>query len=163
MELKRFGMLVCHVLRLKLIQRTERAKHWGEEESCMSGMKLSRKLFARFCLGSELFGYRKRYRILSAGCKSNRLLFLSVSPSLLSKHSTPASPYNTEMTERPESIRTWWRQGSTANFSREGKSSEFYEASPDLGVLAFESNFKLSRPNKAHLWARFAPDLQPPL
>lgn len=68
----------------------------------MSGVELSRKLFARFCLGSELFGYRKRYRILSAGCKSNRLLFLSVSPSLLSKHSTPASPYNTGMTERPE-------------------------------------------------------------
>lgn len=122
--------------------KDRRGQAVGEEESCLSGVELSRKFFASFSLGSELFGYRTKYRILSAGCKSNCLLFLSASLFLLSKHGTPASPSNTQMTERPESGLGGGKGALPINFSREGKSSEFYEASPNLGVLAFKSNFK---------------------
>ena len=42
-------------------------------------VELPRKLSAKFCLGSELFGYRKRYRTVPAGCKSNSPYLLSLS------------------------------------------------------------------------------------
>lgn len=37
--------------------------------------------------------------------------------------------------------KTMW-EGRAANFSRGGRTSEFYEPSPDLGMLAINSKFK---------------------
>lgn len=139
--------------------KDRRGQAVGEEESCLSAVELSRKFFASFSLGSELFGYRTRYRILSAGCKSNCLLFLSASLFLLSKHGTPASPSNTQMTERPENQDlVVAREHCQLTFQEKARVQSFMKHLLIWVSWHYSQTLKpLNRPNKAQLWARFGP------
>ena len=123
------------------------------------------KLFVSF-LDSELFGYRKRYWILLTGCRSNCLLFFSISPPLLSKHGKPASPYGTQVAERPENQGLVVSgKGTLPTFQEKAEVQSSMKHLLIQGCWHLSQSLKtLSRPNKAHLWDRFGPaanNLQP--